>query len=129
MARNRTPKAKADVSGASSVNPGRYSGRKASSQTNPVGDPYPMMTDAQKQCWAEFKTELPWLNGAHRPLLRLACILAARMDTPDFGVQATMTLSAILSKLGATPVDESKVLHSEPEDEDPTDKFFARPPH
>jgi hypothetical protein len=126
MARNRNPKAKADVSGASTVNPSRYRDRSTSAQTRPVGDPYPKMTDAQKVCWAEFKAELPWLNSAHRPLLRLACVLAARMDEPTFGVQATMTLSAILSKLGATPVDESKVHRPPEEDEDPADRFFGR---
>lgn len=126
MPRNRTPKRKADVSGASTVNPGRYRDRGAPAKVNPIGDPYPRMTDAQKVCWAEFKAELPWLNSAHRPLLRLACILAARMDGPDFGVQATMTLSAILSKLGATPVDEPRVANSEPDEEDPTDRFFGR---
>lgn len=86
------------------------------------------MTEAQRVCWEEFKSELPWLNSGHRTILRMACILAARMDTdPEFGVQATQALSSILSKLGATPVDETKVNHAPAENEDPADKFFG--PH
>jgi hypothetical protein len=36
-------------------------------------------------------------------------------------------LSAILSKLGATPVDETRVTAPSEDDEDPSDKFFGRP--
>ncbi|WP_230585417.1 hypothetical protein [Bordetella hinzii] len=85
------------------------------------------MTDEQKVAWEEYRAELPWLNSSHRPLLRLACIWTARMDDADFGVSATQALSSILSKLGATPVDETKVNHGDDEEEDPADKFFGRP--
>ena len=69
---------------------------------------------------------MPWLNSSHRVLVRLACIWIAKMDDKDFGVSATQALSSILSKLGATPVDETKVGHGGNEEEDPEDKFFAR---
>jgi hypothetical protein len=85
------------------------------------------MTAEQKAVWAEFQQEMPWLTSAHRPLLRLACIWTAKMDEADFGVSATKALSAVLSKLGATPVDESKVNHAADEEEDPADRFFGRP--
>lgn len=87
------------------------------------------MTEAQKDCWREFAAEMPWLHSAHRTLLRLACYHAARLDTDaDFGVSATQALSSILSKLGATPVDETKVTHAgDGEDEDPAEAFFTRP--
>lgn len=128
MPRPRTPQAKAEVSGATGINPGRFSGRKTPKRVRPIGEPYIRMTDEQKLCWEEFTSELPWLNSGHRTILRMACILAARMDTdPEFGVQATQALSSILSKLGATPVDETKVNHADDEPDDPTDKFFG--PH
>ena len=85
-------------------------------------------TAAQKKAWKEFASEMSWLNSSHRVLLRLACIWVARMDDPDadFGVSATQALSSILSKLGATPVDESKVAHDDGGEDDPDEKFFKR---
>lgn len=127
MARNRTPQSKAEVSGAALNHPGRFKDRKAPKNVKPVGEPYLRMTDAQKECWYELAGEMPWLNSAHRVLLRLACYHAARLDEGgDFGVSATQALSSILSKLGATPVDETKVTHGDDED-DEDEKFFGRP--
>ena len=128
MPRPRTPKAKADVSGASQVHPGRFAERAAPKGTRPIGEPYLRMTDGQKAAWAEFTSELPWLNSSHRQLLRMACMLVARMDEDaEFGVSATKALSSILSKLGATPVDESKINYDGASTEEPEDKFFGRP--
>lgn len=127
MARPRTPTAKAEVAGANLVHPERFRDRKKPAKSRPVGEPYATMNDNQRAAWVEFQHELPWLTSAHRPLLRLACIWTAKMEDADFGVSATKALSAILSKLGATPVDESKVNHGDSEDEDPSDKFFGKP--
>lgn len=127
MARPRLPAIKAEVSGAAVHDPQRFKDRKAPKGTRPLGEPYVKMTDEQKVAWEEYRAELPWLNSSHRPLLRLACIWTARMDDADFGVSATQALSSILSKLGATPVDETKVNHGDGEEEDPADKFFGRP--
>ena len=44
------------------------------------------------------------------------------MDEGELGVQASSVLSALLSKLGATPVDESKVHRGW--EKDPDDEFF-----
>lgn len=129
MARPRLPAAKAEVSGAALINAGRFAGRKPPKGTRPLGEPYAKMTDAQKEAWEDFRADLPWLNSSHRVLLRLACIWTARMDDPDaeFGVSATQALSSILSKLAATPVDETKVTMPDGDDSDPADKFFGRP--
>ena len=67
--------------------------------------------------------EMPWLNSSHRTLLRLACIISARLDGPDVGVNQLQTLSAILSKLGATPVDETRL--NLPAEADEADRFFG----
>lgn len=82
------------------------------------------MTPAQVRVWKECAENMPWLNASHRLLLRQVSILAARMESDsDIGVSAMHALSAMLSKLGATPIDESKVDH--PDDaEDPDEKFF-----
>lgn len=124
MPRPRTPQAKADVAGSALVHPGRFKERKAPKRTRPLGEPYLRMSSEQKACWEEYRAELPWLNSSHRPLVRLACIWTAKMDEEDFGVSATQALSSILSKLGATPSDESKVNHGGEDEEDPADEFF-----
>lgn len=127
MARNRTPLAKAHVSGAAMKHPERYGNRTSNKHARPIGEPFPNMTDGQKAFWREMAEDLPWLNSAHRVLLRLACFHAARLDTEsDFGVSATQALSSLLSKLGATPVDESRIFFGADE-EDPEDVFFGRP--
>lgn len=128
MPRPRLPQAKAEASGAVVKNAGRFADRKTPKRTRPVGEPYANMTDAQKACWAELAGDMPWLHSAHRTLLRLACYHAARLDEGgDFGVSATQALSSVLSKLGATPVDETKVTHADDGDSDPEDRFFQRP--
>jgi hypothetical protein len=127
MARPRVPQAKAEVSGAAIHDPQRFKGRKTQKRTRPLGEPYVAMTEKQKAAWEELRYEMPWLHSAHRPLVRLACVWMAKMDEDDFGVSATQALSSILSKLGATPVDETKVNHGDGEEEDPDDQFFR--PH
>lgn len=128
MARPRLPQAKAEASGAVLKNAGRFEGRKAPKRTRPIGEPYASMTDEQKVVWHELVGDMPWLHSAHRTLLRLACYHAARLEAGgEFGVSATQALSGLLSKLGATPVDETKVKHGDDGDEDPADSYFSRP--
>lgn len=126
MARPRLPATKAKASGAALKNPGRFKDRKAPRNARPLGEPYAKMLVREKAAWKELTDEMPWLNAAHRPLVRMACIWIARMDTKDFGVSATQALSSILSKLGATPVDETKVAHGGDSEEDAEDGFFNR---
>lgn len=125
MPRSRTPLAKARVAGAVTKNPGRYAGRTLPKSHRPIGLPYAQMTDRQKVVWRDFSTELPWLNGSHRVLLRLACIWIARMDEGEISTSGSQVLSAILSKLGATPVDENRINHGDDGEQDESDKFFG----
>lgn len=125
MPRPRKPLDKVKTSGSDLVNPGRFASRRGPSQPRPVGAPYPTMSAAQKRAWKEMSEDLPWLNSSHRVLLRLACMLTARIEEGDMGVAATSALSSILSKLGATPVDETRVNHASDDDEDAADEFFG----
>ena len=128
MARPRLPALKAEASGAAIKNPGRFKERSAPKAARPIGQPYKGMTPAQVAVWEESAANMPWLNSGHRLLLRQVCILAARMETdPEMGVSALQALGAALSKLGATPTDETKVNHGGEGDEDPADEFFGRP--
>lgn len=88
MSKNRLPNDKANVSGASLKNPGRYKGRLASSGLSDLGEPYENMSDEQKACWYEFAADLPWLKSSDRMIVRLACFLSARMDSGEIRVSA-----------------------------------------
>lgn len=127
MARPRLPAAKAEASGAALKNAGRFKDRKAPKNPRALGKPYSGMSDSELRYWREFEQDLPWLHSGHRVLLRMACQFAARMDEGELGVSAAQALSSILSKLGATPTDETKVVHGEDSDEDPAEAFFDRP--
>lgn len=127
MPRPRTPKAKAEVSGAAAKNAARFKDRKAPKSSRALGEPYATMTVEQKAAWAEIQYEMPWLTSSDRIMVRLACSWIARMDEGDLGVAASGALASILSKLGATPVDVSKVNHGGEEEDDPADEFFGRP--
>ena len=124
MPRNRLPPAKAEISGAVAKNAGRFKDRKSPKRTRALGEPYAQMTEPQCLAWAEIQREMPWLTSSDRILVRLACSWIARMDVDDLGVAASSTLASIMSKLGATPVDITKVTHGDEEDEEPGDKFF-----
>lgn len=123
MSNPRLPVAKAHATGAAIKNPGRHAARKKPKGTRPIGEPYARMSDEEQVQWHEFVRDLPWLNSSHRVLLRLACKLAADMDGDDFGVSKAQALGSILSKLGATPADESKV--TVPDDDSEEDEFFG----
>jgi hypothetical protein len=124
MARNRTPKNKANVSGASLNQPSRYAQRQSPKSVRALGDPYEAMTNKQKEVWQELRYEMPWLTSSDRTMVRLACMWIAKLDDGEFGTAATQVLSAILSKLGASPSDVSKVNHATDEEKDESDKFF-----
>lgn len=128
MPRPRTPQAKAEASGANLIHPGRFKDRKTPKRVKPLGEPYAYMTDEERESWAELAADLPWLNASHRTLMQIACRVKARFQCgEEIGVSALTLLQTVLSKLGATPVDETKVNHGDDGDEDPSDKFFSRP--
>lgn len=121
MAAPRLPVDKARVTGKDERSPGRFEGRGKPVGTRPIGEPYSKMNEEEKAQWYEFARDLPWLNSSHRVILRVACRLTVALDGDDFGVSKAQALSSILSKLGATPADESRV--SMPET-DERDEFF-----
>jgi hypothetical protein len=127
MPRPRLPTVKAAVSGAALIHPERHKNRKAP-KARPLGDPFVRMTEGQKEAWDQFRDELPWLHAGHRALLEVACNIRARLaGGAEVGINVLQTYSSVLSKLAATPVDETKVNHGDDGEEDPTDRFFGRP--
>ena len=124
MAKKRTPTARAIVSGAALHDPQRFRDRRAPKYTRPLGEPYARMTDPEKEAWTELAYECPWLHSAHRPIVRLACIVIGKLTGGSTSISDINGLSAILSKLGATPSDESKIIHDDSDGEE-GDEFFS----
>lgn len=124
MARPRTPAAKAEVTGAAQIHPGRFNGRKEP-QSTPIGNAPSWMDKDQRAAWESYRAELPWLMEAHRGLLEIAAKLRARLWTdPDMGITAMNQLRMCQAQLGGTPADMSKVAIPDGQDEDPAAEFI-----
>ena len=127
MARPRVPKAKAEVTGRTKENPGRFDGRNEPAVAEGVGEPFEWLTDNAKQAWRDLADEIPWLNKSHRSLLGIAANIRGRMmSNEDVGVQAMNLLRQALGQMGATPADASKAgaMPGDKEQEDPTAQYF-----
>lgn len=122
MPAQRLPVDVANVTGAAARSPGRHEGRSKPKGTRALGEPYKRMSEDEQAQWHEFARDLPWLNSSHRVILRMACRLSVELDGDEMGVNKMQTLSSILSKLGATPADESKVSGGQDDEEE--DEFF-----
>lgn len=127
MAPRRTPTAKALITGAAQLHPDRFRDRLAGrNDRRPLGDPPARLTPAQADAWREFDRDLPWLARQHRAIVGLACRMQSKIEDESWwGVSALSAYSAILSKLGATPVDESRIAMPVDADEDADERFFG----
>jgi hypothetical protein len=119
----RLPDAKAKALGADRKDPQRFRDRK-SPASGALGKPSTHLTKGGMAAWEAFKRELPWLTEADRAVMEICCSVRGRLfDGEDVGVTALSMYQSVLSKLGATPADRSKV--SMPDDEAPADEFFG----
>src|SRR5690349_16785772 len=109
MAHPRLPVAKAAATGAAIKNPGRHADRKAPKSPS-LGKPSTHLKAGAVTAWEAFRRELPWLTEADRTLVEVASNLRGRLiDGDEVGVNALSLLQVCLSKLGATPTDQSKI--------------------
>ncbi len=123
MARARTPAAKAALTGAADKNPKRHRTRKEPA-TRPLGNPSTFLDEHGRQAWEAYRLELPWLMESDRSLLEIAATVRGKLlSGGDVGVQSLSMLQSILSKLGASPADRTKV--AVPDDEKEEDEFFG----
>ena len=123
MAAPRTPVAKARATGADIKNPSRHADRK-DPKTKPLGKPSRFLDGAGREAWEGYKLELPWLTEADRSLVEIASSVRGRLLAgEDVGVTALSMLQSILSKMGGTPADRSKV--ATPDEDEPEDEFFG----
>ena len=114
----RLPVAKAKATGAAIKNPQRHRGR-AEPVVPVIGSAPGHLSKSAKKCWALFVNELPWLVASDGALLEIAArVRAALMDGEEVGVTKLSMYQAVLSKLGASPVDRSKVIVPDGGDEE-----------
>lgn len=125
MSRPRLPEQLANLTGAAGKNPQRFKHRKEPAQL-PLGAPPRGFTDAERNAWAEFADEIPWLCKADRVQVEIAARLKARMQSdPDFPIGGYAQLRMCLASMGATPADRSKVAHGDDDqDDDPANEFL-----
>lgn len=126
MARPRTPKAKAEITGQAYKRKTKFEGRNEPEVADDVGEPFAWLdADAQK-AWLDIKAEVPWLNGSHRGFLAIAANIRGRMmKGGDIGVQALNLLRQCYGQMGATPADASKAgAKPDGESKDPAEEFF-----
>ncbi|MGY6251630.1 hypothetical protein ACXIUS_29580 [Bosea thiooxidans] len=128
MARPRTPKAKAKLTGHADKQRTKFEGRNEPDISDDVGEPFDWLNDFAKQAWRDIKAEVPWLNSSHRGFLAIAARIRGRMMDPkdiDVGVQALNLLRQCYGQMGATPADASKAgAKPDGESKDPAEEFF-----
>lgn len=132
MARPRTPTAKAALTGADKINPGRFKPRsepKGSGRGLGTAPSYLPLT--AKKAWKVFADELPWLTFEDRGAVEIVSLMRAQiMDglTADLPASFFGNYRMALSSLGATPVDRTKVYQPpQEENDDPFADFDGRP--
>lgn len=124
MPNPRKPVAVAKATGAAVKNPGRHAGR-SEPKGKPLGKPSTFLDEHGCKAWEGFRAELPWLMESDRAVIEVAAHVRGRLiGGEDVGVTALSMLQSILSKLGATPADRSKVSAPDGDDEQ-EDEFFG----
>ena len=124
MPNPRLPQEVAKVTGAVVKNAGRFKGR-SSPKVKSLGPAPKRFTPEQVAIWGEFNADFPWLGRSDRRLVGLAVLLQSQIDTnPDCPVAVFAQMRMLLSAMGGTPVDRSKVQTPDENDTDPADEFI-----
>ncbi len=131
MANAQLPMAKAKILGADKKNPQRYRGQGVTPKSGRSVGPAPeWMSDSAKEAWADLVDEVgAWVTYEHRFAVENAALIRGQIrDMVSTGDPIAASLfsaaSTAVSKLAASPVDESKVPAPEDGDVDPTDEFL-----
>lgn len=121
MPNHRTPVAKAKVTGAAIKDPGRHAERSEPAGKS-LGEASGFLDEHGQRAWEGFKRELPWLMESDRPIVEVCSIVRGELlSGDDVGVTRLSMYQSMLSKLGATPADRSRILM---QDEEEADEFF-----
>jgi hypothetical protein len=125
MPNPRAPLAKLKASGTLDANPGRYKHR-TEPQSQPLGRPSSTLNKQECKAWHCYVHEAPWLREGDRSLVEIACQLRAKMwSRKGLDLNEANTFIRVLSKLGMTPTDRSRVCIAEPDKpQDDGESFF-----
>src|SRR3546814_16545427 len=95
------------------IHPTPYHGVPLTGAPIPLGDPYANMTETEQFHCRAIERDIPWVHSSHRLIVRLACMLHARMDEDKLGLTGVRSLLSLLSKLGAPTVEAGRVSLAE----------------
>ncbi len=122
MPNNRTPVAKAQITGTAAKNPQRHEGRKEPAGRS-LGDASQFLNQHGCEAWEGFKRELPWLMESDRSIVEVcAHVRGQLLAGEEVGVTKLSMYQSTLSKLGATPADRTRIAMSDDDADD--DEFF-----
>jgi hypothetical protein len=121
--RPRLPQDVAKVTGAVAKNAGRFKDR-ATPKVLSLGPAPKAYDDDQREIWDEFNADFPWLGRSDRALVRLAVDLQMMINGGEAPVAVYAQMRLLLSSMGGTPVDRSKVNAPDDDDKDPMDEFL-----
>ena len=121
--RPRLPNEIAAVTGADKRSPGRFKDR-AKPKVLSLGPAPKSYTPEQAEMWDEFNADFPWLGRSDRRLVGLAVDLQTIIDSGEAPVAVYAQMRLLLSSMGGTPVDRSKVAAPDDDDKDPADEFL-----
>lgn len=131
MARPRTPMAKAALTGADKINPGRFKGRsEPKTSQRPLGKAPGYLPPSARKAWDVFADELPWLTFEDRGAVEVVSLMRAQImdgNTAELPASFYNAYRTALSSLGATPVDRTKVYQPPQDDDDDPFGFLDAP--
>jgi hypothetical protein len=104
MPRPRLPYELAKVLGRDVHDPQRFKNR-STVDPGPLGDPYPDMTERQKEIWRECAEEWWWCRRSDRYQLRMICRSIERSEQlgADFPAQELRMLLKMFNSFGGSP--------------------------
>ena len=115
----------ASITGADKRSPGRFVARSAPKVLS-LGPHPSSFSQEQADLWAEFNSDFPWLGRSDRGIVKIACLLQSQIDALGMDTPPPMIaqMRLLLSSMGGTPVDRSKVQSPEDQSVDPADEFL-----
>ncbi|OAN86069.1 hypothetical protein A8B74_07430 [Sulfitobacter geojensis] len=123
MARNKTPIAKARLLGADVKHPERYADQPEPNG-KPLGPAPAHLTAGQRDIWAEYAADMPWLTASDKHIVALAVMLTAKTHETDCPMGYFAQLRLCLASMGGTPVDYARVKWAGDEPQDPASEFL-----
>ncbi len=117
MANPRLPADKARITGAAALHPGRHASRKEP-KTKALGAPTAFLDEHGQRAWEGFRREMSWLQESDRAAVEVCALVRGQLlSGEDVGVTKLSMYQSVLSKLGGTPADRSRVGASDDERE------------